>query len=192
MKMKEEIWKPIKGYYGLEVSNQGRVRRTKHTNKGNIGKYKDKLPYILKTSNDKDGYVLVTLSENGKNFHARMHRLVAETFIPNTENKPQVNHINGIKNDNRVENLEWSTRSENIRHRINVLGIKLTNNIKSKPVLQYDMQMNFIKEYPSAKEAHRQTGMSQGHISQCCRGEFKQYNKFIWKYKENVNKTFND
>ena len=182
--MKEE-WKLIKGYYGLEVSNLGRVRRIKHKNAGNAGKYKDKLPYILKTTRDKDGYVNISLNESGKGFHARMQRLIAEAFIPNPENKPQVNHKNGVKDDNRVENLEWCTASENIRHRIDVLGVKLTNNIKSKVVLQYDMNMNLLKEYPSAKEAYRQTGLSQGHISQCCRGEFKQYRGFIWRYKEN-------
>ena len=71
--MKEE-WKLIKGYYGLEVSNLGRVRRIKHKNAGNAGKYKDKLPYILKTTRDKDGYVNISLNESGKGFHARMHR----------------------------------------------------------------------------------------------------------------------
>lgn len=182
--MKEE-WREIEGYYGLEVSNTGKIRRTNFSKKdiANIKKYENKLPKVLKTSLDKDGYVVIVLSNNGKNFHTRVHRVVAKAFIPNPENKKQINHIDGNKQNNNVSNLEWCTQSENIRHRINILGVRLTNNKKSKPVIQYDMEMNIIKEYPSAKEAMRQTKMSQGHISECCRGEIKQYNGFIWKYK---------
>lgn len=182
--MKEE-WKEIEGFYGLEISNTGIVRRVAFGNedKANIKKYEKKIPYNLKTSLDKDGYVLIVLSSDKKRLHTRVHRLVAKAFIPNPENKPQVNHIDGNKQNNYVNNLEWATSSENIQHRIKTLGVRLTNNKRSKPVLQYDMKMNFIKEYPSAKEAMRQTKMSQGHISECCRGEIKQYNGFIWKYK---------
>lgn len=108
----EEIWKDIEGYEGLyQVSNLGRVK---------------KLPTILKNSLDKQGYEVVQLvNENGKKKVLKIHRLVANAFIENTENKPQVDHINTIRNDNRVENLRWVTPKENMNNPITLL--KFTN-----------------------------------------------------------------
>lgn len=98
----EEIWKTIPGYEDYyEVSNLGRVRRIK-------------TGYILKPSGKE--YLEVCLSKHNKQRYFYIHRLVATAFLPNPENKPEVNHINGKKGDNRVENLEWFTRQENIQH----------------------------------------------------------------------------
>lgn len=98
-----EMWQPVNGYEGIyEVSDQGRVRNVK----------RDRL---RKPSNIR-GYQAVPLCKGGKNRMKLLHRLVAEAFIPNHENKPQVNHINGNKADNRAENLEWVTPQENLRH----------------------------------------------------------------------------
>ncbi len=108
----QEIWKDVAGYEGLyQISDKGRVKTMKPTSP----RLRDK-DGIISISHDTWGYPKVLLSKNGKSTLRRIHRLVAMTFIPNPENKPQVNHKNGIKTDNRIENLEWSTPSENNRH----------------------------------------------------------------------------
>lgn len=177
-------WFPLKNYENLyEITKTGCIRRIAYENKKEHNTYYNKLPIIIKQQPDKDGYMRITLRKNGKINIIPVHRLVAKTFIPNPEDKEQVNHKNGIKNDNRVENLEWVTNSENIRHRIDILGVTLKNKKGSKIVQQFDMNNILVSEYPSAKEAHRQTGFSQGHISEVCRGEKQSYKGFKWKYK---------
>ena len=114
-----EIWKAIKGYEGIyEISEHGKVRSLNHLIKYSDGRSRIQKGRILKTSLSKKGYVRVSLSKQKKRFHTSIHRLLALSFIDNPENKKQVNHINGIKHDNRIENLEWVSNSENQIHAI--------------------------------------------------------------------------
>lgn len=117
--MCKEIWKPIRGHEGLyAVSNLGRVKSlsTWMTTKG--GGLRKSSSRILKPLSDFDGYYFVTLCKEGRQKHCRIHRLVAEAFLDNPEEWPQVNHVDGNKSNNRVENLEWCTAKENISHSI--------------------------------------------------------------------------
>ena len=100
-----EFWKTIEGYTNYHISNYGIVKSLKHN--------KQK---ILKLSDNGLGYLFVELCKNNTSLKLYVHRLVAQTFIPNPNNKPQVNHIDGNKQNNRVYNLEWCTHSENIKH----------------------------------------------------------------------------
>jgi hypothetical protein len=101
-----ETWKPIKGYEGLyEVSNYGRIKTLQLT-----------FPRIRKTKINPRGYEVIDLTKNKKDQQCRIHRLVAQAFLPNPENKPEVNHIDCIKTNNHVSNLEWSTSQENMSH----------------------------------------------------------------------------
>ena len=105
MEENKEFWKVIENFPNYLISNRGNIKIVK-TLENRILFTKD------------DGYVSCPLTSNGKNYYKYVHRLVAEAFVPNPNNKGQVNHKNGIKNDNSVENLEWVTPSENIRHAI--------------------------------------------------------------------------
>lgn len=122
--MEEEIWKDIAGYEGYyQVSNLGRVKalervykqRNGLTGRDNYRTYPEQMMFV---EVDKDGYLKTRLSKDGKQKKFFIHRLVALNFIPNPDNKPEVNHKSGVKDDNRLDNLEWVTTSENQRHAI--------------------------------------------------------------------------
>lgn len=163
--MKEE-WKDILGYEGkYEVSNLGNVRNAK-TNS------------ILCKSIDR--YCGVKLSKNNIKKFKSIHRLVAESFIPNPNNLPQVNHIDGNKLNNCVNNLEWCTRSENMKH---AYKFGLEKPTKISPVLQFTIDGSFIKKYQSIKEAQKYN-KNCSKIGACCQGMRKTAGGYVWKYKE--------
>lgn len=116
--IKVEIWKDIKDFPNYQISNFGRVKsKERITNVGikNVKEIKRE-EKILKLFHNKKGYTQTILYRDKKPYPVKIHRLVANAFIPNPENKPQVNHIDGDKNNNRIDNLEWCTQAENIQH----------------------------------------------------------------------------
>ena len=168
-----EKWKDIPEYEGrYKISSLGRVKS--YIN--NFGK-KYKTPKMLSISVNK-GYCFVRLQKNGTVKNKLVHRLVAQSFIPNPDNKKEVNHINGDKSDNRLDNLEWSTRSENISHMYKELGYKACGGLGKKKT----MCIETGTIYGSLMEAGRKTGIDFSLIGRVCRGELSQTNGYHWKY----------
>lgn len=164
----------IKGFENYTVSTDGSVK----------SKFKTLKPIICK-----NGYCYVNLTNKGKRTQALVHRLVAEHFIPNTTNERTVNHKNGIKTDNSVENLEWCSYSENLTHRYRVLGQPGVGKGKtgifcknSKAVLQIK-DGKTLNVFYSAAEAERKTGICKAHICECCRNIRKTAGNFCWSWK---------
>jgi len=177
----EEIYKNITGYEGIYYIS----------NKGNVKSKKRKIDSILKPRKSNCGYLRIFLCKNKSHKQYTIHRLVAEAFIPNLENKPQVNHIDGIKINNFVENLEWVTSSENTTHSFRVLNKKpnLTGTGKfgklnghSCPVVQYDLLGNTIKIWECMTEAQNTLKINRVCISNCCRNKQQTAGKYKWKY----------
>ena len=176
----QEIWKDIVGYEGLyQVSNLGNVRSLNYNHTG-----KEKL---LKQNINCNGYNYVVLAKEGSRKTYTIHRLVAIAFIPKSENKDCVDHINGIRTDNRVVNLRWATLKENMNFPLakKHLSESLTNHPnKSKSILQIDkVTGEVINEFPSSQEAGRQLNVSRSSISACCNGKYNSAYGYIWKYK---------
>lgn len=183
----KEKWKDIKGYEGLyQISNCGRVKSLARKTKNQFGK----CDRILKTSTDKYGYEFVS---NIKPY--KVHRIVALNFIPIPEHlkdisidELQVNHIDENKLNNIFINLEWCTAKYNNSYgnRLkNVSNAQKNSPLKSKPVIQFDLDGNFIKEYPSIKECSR-NGFQDVHIINCCKGKETQHKGFTFRYKKDV------
>ena len=178
--MTKEVWRDVKGYEGLyQVSSDGRVKSLERTYIDKIGRERYVKERILKPVIDRYGYLLVSLYAGGKQKNHTVHRLVCEAFHENPDYKPQVNHINEIKTDNRASNLEWATARENSNFgtRNERLG-----KARSKPVAQYAQDGELIKVWPSTMEVERQAGFSNGNISQAANGKYKHAYGFIWKY----------
>lgn len=174
-----EIWKDIKGYEGLyQISSLGRVKSLK------FGKDK-----ILKPTHTYNKYMRVDLCHHNKVKKHKVHRLVAEAFIPNPEGKSEVNHINTIQTDNRVENLEWCTHKENMNNPLT--KEKQSKRFKgkqgfglphSKPIVQLTKQGELVAFWLTAMDAVRDCGYTQTHISNCCKGKLKTTGGYKWMY----------
>lgn len=164
----QEVWKGIAGYDGLyQVSNFGRVKslpRSGHHRKD----------IILKPTVRENGYKTVYLySLSGKKTQILVHRLVSTAFLPNPDNKECVNHKNGNKSDNRVENLEWATTSENMLHAAYCLGRYNKRKI---------MCVETSEVYLSIREAGRKTGVDSTNIIAAAKGRMKTAGGVHWKY----------
>ena len=173
---KREEWRSIKGYDGYEVSNLGQVRSLDRVVKGINNKDRPIKGVVLRAAYSR-GYPSVSLCNKTKRT-ITVHRLVATAFIDNPENKDQVNHINGVKDDNRLVNLEWVTRSENIQHSYNILGHKKL----WKPVIQVSVDGGIIREFEGIGQAERATGVRRAGISSVCHGRAKSAGGFKWKF----------
>lgn len=179
--MKKEYWKPVVGYENLyEVSNLGRIRSFDRWVKSKNGSIRICRGRILKPYTNKDGYLCVVLSKNNKQKTFRVNRLVAQAFLDNPNNLPQVNHKDENKQNNNVENLEFCDCKYNIN-----FGTAIARRSKtiSKAVVQYTLDGTFVREWPSAMDAEREGGFRSECICMCCKGKIKTHKGFIFLYK---------
>ena len=163
-----EVFLDIPGYEKLyQISNFGNIKNIK------TGR-------ILRPFKDKDGYLQVDLFKNGIKKRAVVHRLVAQSFIPNLTNLPQVNHKDEDKTNNFVDNLEWCDNKYNINY-----GTRTKRSAEShqKPILQFDKHGLYLREWSSATKANKETGINNKNISECCLGHRGSAGGYIWKYK---------
>lgn len=187
--MKQEIWKDIENYeWKYQVSNLWNIKSLpKKWSWWHNWK-------ILKLWKHKEWYLQICLYKDWIGIGYRIHRLVCMTFLDNTDNKLEVNHINWIKHDNRVENLEWCNKSENMIHSYKNLWNKSffknnnpskwrfwINHHTSKKINQYDLQWNFIKTWNCISDIQRELWVNNGNITSCCKKSY--WYKTSWWYK---------
>jgi hypothetical protein len=183
----EEVWKPIEGYDGFyEVSNLGRVRS--YMPPANVKYARRDTPLIMTPQRNDHGYMVIALIKNRTRKVFRIHRLVASAFIEKVDGKYYVNHIDGDKTNNNVDNLEWCTRSENMVHAFKTGLVKVKtgkDSSRARTVMMYDMKGNFIRCFDSAIEAARYCGRKdQSNISACCRGSVPHSYGYLWRYAD--------
>lgn len=205
-----EIWKEIKGYEGLyQVSNMGRVKSLKRYKEGLKNSLILVPEKLMKIRTNGNGYNQIQLYKDGVSRTYLVHRLVAQAFLPNPDNKPEVNHINTVKTDNRVwvnedgsidyekSNLEWCTKTENANNPLTKEHYRECNlgernpsfnrisekHYASKPVIQFTKDGYMIRKWNCMRDILRcKVVKNVGDISACCRGKLKTTGGYVWKY----------
>lgn len=164
-----ELWASVKEYPNYQVSHKGNIRSLNYNRTGVV---KNMIP-----KPDKWGYLICVLrNKNGKKT-LHIHRLVSDVFIPNPNRLSQINHIDGDKNNNSINNLEWCSQSYNMNH-----AYKNFLNPRQKGVVQKNSNGNVLNVFRSAHEASRVTGINRGNISNCCIGNTSHAGGYIWEY----------
>ena len=158
--------KDVVGYEGLYAV----------TSCGRVWSYKNKK--FLEPQCDKNGYLYVNLYKNGKRKHICVHRLVAEAYIPNLDNLPQINHKDECKTNNCLQNLEWCDAKYNSNYGSRIDRISTSN---KKPILQLDLDGNFVREWASATDVGKEV---QSNICHCLKGKLPKAYGYKWVYKE--------
>jgi len=183
-----EVWKFISGYEGMyQVSSLGRVRSVDRSMVLPSGKIRRDPGRYIKTTIHPKGYHYVVMSRDGFTKRFLLHRIVAQTFIPNPECKPQVNHIDGVKSNNNVENLEWVTETENISHALSSgLIVRKRNQYKKmmKPVLCVELDIVFESISDATKYLKNNVNPKayDSSIVDCASGRVKTAYGYTWKY----------
>lgn len=189
--IEKEDWKDIPGYQDYQISNTGKVKSLQHTvfhspsrkfPNGHYVTYKER---ILIPAKEHGGYYFVVLYKNKVKRSFRIHRLVAQMFLNNPNHYEQINHKDENKLNNCVDNLEWCTAKYNINYGTGKYRKTISRRV---PVLQFDLNGNFIKEHESATSAAYSLGLKQffaRDILNVCKGKRKTVKKFIWKFKNN-------
>lgn len=153
-----EEWRDIKDFEGLyRISNYGRI--------------KSKRNRILREAHNQKGYSQICLFKDSEKHTRKVHRLVAQAFIPNPDNLPEINHIDKDKTNNTMNNLEWCDTLYNINYSL------------SKPIIQYDLDGNFVKRWASISDACKNLNKGTSLIFRCCKNKNKSAYNYIWKYE---------
>lgn len=174
-----EVWKPILGFENLyAVSNLGNVKRLSTELKKGTGNYA-RGEHLLSKRTNRNGYIAVDLYKENQRSQFFVHRLVAQAFIENPNKLPCVNHKDENKANNSADNLEWCTQKYNMNYGTCQKRISKSN---SKKVIQKTKDNIFVKKYNSIIEAERETGISDGNISDCLHSRRKSAGGFLWEY----------
>ena len=173
--MKSEIWESHPDIPGIQVSTLGRVRTLdKVTSSEKYTRFTK--GHVLKQCNDKDGYLMVSVTVDGKRTTKKVHRLVAQTFLPNPNGFPMANHKNCVRDDNRVSNLEWCNNSYNQKYR-EKHGVSQTE-AAGHPVFAVNLATLEVLHFRSQHEASRVLGISNGNVNKVIKVKYKQTGGF--------------
>lgn len=167
-------WHDIPGYEGLyQIRTDGAVRNVKTLNylNGNVNSH---------------GYMVVSLTKNGKRKDCKLHRLLALTFLPNPNDFDCINHKDGDKLNNSLNNLEWCTKGQNNRHARDVLGVETT----AKPVCQTTLAGKFVALWANISTAAKSVGVTSPCITDCCEGRAETAGGFVWNYAGEIGSDF--
>lgn len=192
MKQDEEIWKDVVGYEGFyQVSDLGRVRSVERLVNAPNNRRCVRQSVVLRQTLSNSGYYFVGLSVNGKLKNPSVHRLIAIAFKPNPENKPDVNHIDGVKTNNLLSNLEWATKSENGIHAFRLgLSVPQKTNLgrfgglayRKRAVDVFDKEGVKIDYFTNVREGAKEYGVAETSVSNCLNGRAKTCGGVIWRY----------